>query len=78
MFMISPEYDTLQVKRVFDDARGWDSNSQHILLGGKVGCLSNPVQRIQITVKEEKENNPGFLFVITTCASFSHFSNFSH
>lgn len=22
----SPEYDTLQVKRVFDDARGGDSN----------------------------------------------------
>lgn len=41
---ISPEYDTLQVKWVFNNACGWNSNPQHILLGGKVGCLSDPIQ----------------------------------
>lgn len=45
----SPEYDTLQVKRVFNDARGGDSNPQHILLGGKVRRLGDPVQRVQVT-----------------------------
>lgn len=52
----SPEYDTLQVKRVFNDARGGDSNPQHILLSGKVGWLGDPVQRVQVTTHTEGEN----------------------
>lgn len=47
--MTSPEYDTLQVEWVFDNACGWDSNPQHILLGGKVGRLSDPIQGVQVT-----------------------------
>ena len=46
---ILPEYDALQVKRVFDDARGRDSNPQHVLLSGKKGRLCDSVQRVQVT-----------------------------
>lgn len=59
MFLYSPEYDTLQVERVFNDARGGDSNPQHILLGGKVGWLGDPVQRVQVTTHTEGEHEPG-------------------
>ncbi len=58
LILFSPEDDTLQVKWIFNDARGGDSNSQHILLGGKVGRLGNPIQRVQVT-SEEAEMEPG-------------------
>lgn len=59
MFLSSPEYDTLQVKGILNDARGGDPNPQHILLGGKVGWLSDPIQRVQVTSVAERRNEPG-------------------
>lgn len=55
--LISPEYDTLQVKRVFNDACGWDSNPQHVLLGGQIGWVGDSVQRVQVTTEAEKLND---------------------
>ena len=49
-----PEDDTLEVKGVLDDARSGDPNSQHILLGGKVRGLCDPVQRIHVTTETKK------------------------
>lgn len=51
----SPEYDALQVERVLDNTRGRDSNPQHVLLGGEVAWLGDPVQRIQVTTEATGE-----------------------
>lgn len=39
-----PENDALQVERVLDDARGWDSDPKYVLLGGQIVLLGDTVQ----------------------------------
>lgn len=56
--LISPEYDALQIKWIFNNARGRDSNPQHILLRRKIGRLGDPVQCVQITKEAGNKNNP--------------------
>lgn len=50
-----PKYDALQVKRVLDDACGGHSDPQHILLRGHVRQVSNPIQRIQVAEKVQRD-----------------------
>lgn len=54
-----PEDDTLEVKGVLDDARSGDPNPQHILLGGQVRGLCDPVQRIHVTMETGKNEGGG-------------------
>lgn len=39
-----PEYDALQVERVFYNPSGWDSNPKHVLLGWQIGRFGNTIQ----------------------------------
>lgn len=51
----SPEYDALEIKWIFDNASGRDPNPQHILLGGKIGGLGDPVQWVQVTTETQQK-----------------------
>lgn len=54
---VSPEHNTLQVEWILDDARGGDSNPQHILLGWQVAWVSDPVQCIQVATRTERRDH---------------------
>lgn len=55
--LVSPEHNTLQVEWVLDDARGGDSNPQHVLLGRQVAWVSDPVQCIQVAAGTERKDH---------------------
>lgn len=62
--LISPEYDALQIKWIFNNARGRDSNPQHILLRRKIGWLGDPVQCVQVTKEAANKSIPTSVVII--------------
>lgn len=53
----------MQVERVLDDARGRDSDPEHVLLGGQIGRLRDTVQIRQIARQERREKHRGIIKV---------------